>query len=190
MENKEIVKKLMELNSLSLENLNDELTVSSKAIDKLGWNDISFDINTTIEANIERKEKEKQLKHGLISKENYESWLEKQQKIENMNEETKNQRAKNKEEWVFKNELNTIAVHLKYMQEISSNKNVNSSFFQLNFDEFQKLILKHKISNDPYIVNIVQQYSSIVDNANKNSAILKIVIGLSVLTFFMVRSCS
>jgi hypothetical protein len=187
-----IIEKIKAYQNKTIIDLYDNLVRCRSNLTKYSYINIENDVQTTINFNIEKKEKERELRFNLISQVEYDNWLARQNNIQLMNQEIqieeKEKEKKREEEF----EILNISFHVRYMLDKYTNPNIQLPVaIAPNWQEFNDLIKKYNIENSSYIVQTIENYNSSVETATKKDAMSKIWIGFAILGFFYywVKGC-
>ncbi len=193
--NEEIIKKIKSLQKKSIEEL-------CKSVKNYSLGEIYFDLNyaadgltISMEQKQEKIEMERKLKFDLITKDEYDSWTSKQIKLASMNKEIEEERNQNKQTKQLESDLMFLAFHISYMNTVNFNPNFITTFeisSALNWNKFNELTNKYKISNDKYLRVAIDNYNGAVESARRKQSMNQIFMGLGMIILFiiLVKSCS
>jgi hypothetical protein len=193
--NEEIIKKIKSLQKKSIEELCKSVKNYSLGEIYFGLNYAADGLTRSMEQKQEKIEMERKLKFDLITKDEYDSWTSKQIKIASMNKEIEEERNQNKQTKQLESDLMFLAFHISYMNTVNFNPNFITTFeisSALNWNKFNELTNKYKISNDKYLRVAIDNYNGAVESARRKQSMNQIFMGLGMIILFiiLVKSCS
>jgi hypothetical protein len=191
----EIIKKIKSLQKKSIDELCKSVKNYSMGEIYFGFNYAADGLARSMDLKQEKLDMERKLKFDLVTKAEYDSWVSKQEKIDLMNKEIEEEKKQNKQTKQNESDLTFLAFHISYMNNINFNPNFITTFeisSALNWNKFNELTNKYKISNDKYVRIAIDNYNGIVESARRKQSINQIFMGLGMIILFiiLVKSCS